>query len=166
MTNQITDEQIKETETYKQAVKIAELVVIPELSEEAETYFLLLNDYREITGNLNSSGFGRFTQVSTYEYKPNLDEFDGNLKALEDIETNLILARNHHALIVQAVMEGLHEKALNEEQARWTTNQAKLDIVRNAYKVARTNLEEQAKDQVKREKARERAITKNILKAN
>lgn len=165
MTNQITHEQIKETETYKQAARVAELVVIPDLSDDALNYFELLNDYRETTRELNSSGFGRFETVSQYHYDPDLTEFAKNVEVFAQMESNITRAKELHALIIQSVAKGLHKQALEEMEERYRIQTGKREIYRNAYQVAQTYLEEQAKEQAKREKARAKEQRETILKA-
>lgn len=160
MKTEITNEQVHQTETYQQALKVAELVVIPELSDDASNYFELLNNYRETTSELNSSGFGRFVGVSLYNYEPDLTEFANNLTRMEEIESNLKQAREQHALIVECVEQGLHKQALEEELERQQLRQAKQEITRNAYKVARAYLEDRAKEQEKRDRAIAKAQAK------
>lgn len=166
MKTEITNEQVHETYTYKQAVKVAELVAIPELSKSSQTYLATLDEYRETLSELNKSAFGRWTHINAYSEETDLNEFHKNVLEFQEIRKTLDKAEQLHSKIAQAVENGTHARYIEEDTERQQAIMGKNDIVANARRVARTYLEEQAREQAKREKAKERAITKNILKAN
>jgi len=159
MKKEITPEQITESDYYKQAEKIAECVVIPELSEDSQLYLDAVRDYTEITRNLNSISNTRFMSVNMYEFKPDLTDFNKNLESLGDIEFNIRIARTLHDGIVSAIEEGLHETAIKEQADRVELIRAKQMITSNAYTAQRTRLEQMAKtnEQLARKKAKAEA---------
>ena len=156
MKKEITPEEIKTHHYYEQAVKIAELVVIPEISEDSQLYLDAVKDYTEITRNLNSMSNTRFMSVNMYEFKPDLTEFNTNLESLRDMEINIRTARTLHDAIVSSIEEGLHETAIKEQADRAELFQAKQMIISNAYTATRTMLEEFAKtsEQMAKRKAK------------
>ena len=160
MKTQITPEQIKATDYYKQAERIAELVVIPEISEDSQNYLDAVQQYREITRNLNSISSNRFADLDMHTFTPDLEEFNKNLGALRDIEIEIRTARTLHDAIVSSVEEGLHEQAIKEQAERLELIRAKQMITSNAYTAQRTRLEEMAKTTEQLAKKRARAEAK------
>lgn len=157
MKNEITIEQIKAHHYYEQAVKIADLVVIPELSDDSQNYCDAVADYTELTRGLNSISSSRFLSVDMYAFKPDLDELNKNLESLTQIEDNIKQARYLHDLITASIEDGLHEQAIKEQADRAELYQAKQMITRNAYTATRTMLEEFAKTSAQIERAKAKA---------
>ena len=159
MKKEITPEQIKESEYYKQAVKVAELVAIPELSEDAQNYFDALTQYKEHTRNLNAIYSNRFLDYSMTEFTPDLTEFQTNLEVFRVLEITIAEARTLHEALAQAVKDGLHEQAIKEQAERQEIIRAKHMITANAYTAQLTRLEAMAKtsEQLAKKRAREEA---------
>lgn len=156
-----TNAEIYATETYQNAKAIAELIPIPEYSEDVKDYERKLDEYREICGDLNSSGFGRFTT------NPSIPEFNDNLIVFTTIEDNLNKARALHENITTLITKyKLEEKRQAERKAIWDTRRQQDQITLNAYLVAKERLTQENKNKAKAERAKEREMTKEILKAN
>jgi hypothetical protein len=159
MKTEITPEQIKQSEYYQQAEKIAECVVIPELSEDSQLYLDAVKDYETITRNLNSISSTRFSSLNMYSFTPDIEEFNKNLESLRDIEIEIRTARTLHDGIVSAIEDGLHETAIKEQADRLELIRAKQMITSNAYTAQKTRLEEMAKttEQLAKKRAKELA---------
>jgi hypothetical protein len=156
MKKEITPDEIRAHHYYEQAVKIAELVVIPELSEDSQLYLDAVKDYATITRNLNSIYSAKFVSLDMDTFTPDIEEFNNNLGALRDIEIEIRTARTLHDGIVSAIEDGLHETAIKERAERLELIKAKQMITHNAYTATRTMLEEFAKtsEQLAKQKAK------------
>jgi hypothetical protein len=159
MKKEITPEEIKNHHYYQQAEKIAELVVIPELSEDSKLYLDAVKDYSTITRNLNSIYSAKFVSLDMDTFTPDIEEFNKNLESLRDIEIEIRTARTLHDGIVSAIEDGLHETAIKEQADRLELIRAKQMITHNAYSATRTMLEQFAKtsEQVAKQKAKAEA---------
>ena len=149
-----TNVEIHATEIYQQAKATAELIPIPEYSEDVKDYERKLNEYRELCGNLNSSGFGRFETT-----QPNKPEFKNNLEVFSRIEEDLKQARALHENITTLVTKHKMEETRRAEwQAIWEIRSQKDRITLNAYKVAKEDLTKQNKDKAKAERDQMRKV--------
>ena len=157
-----TNLEIHATEIYQNAKATAELIPIPEYSIEVQGYEQILSDYREVCGDLNSSGFDRFITNPADKDQG----FSDNLIVFANIESNLNKARTLHAKIVECIKAGLADQKQAEWEAIWDARRQQNQITLNAYLVAKERLTQQNKNKAKAERAKEREMTKEILKAN
>lgn len=142
-----TNLEIHATEIYKNAKATAELIPIPEYSQDVKDYEKKLDEYREICGDLNSSGFGRFAT------KPTNPEFNDNLIAFSQIEENLKKARALHDNINTLITKyNMEERRQAEWQAVWDTRRLQDQITLNAFLVAKERLTQENKNKAKAER--------------
>ena len=159
MKYEITAEEIRSHEDYIQAEKVAALIVIPKLSEDAQNYLDALTAYSNITRDINSTYSNRFSMPDMYAYDPGVEEFNNNLEAFKQIESQIANARYLHELIVDSVNDGLHKQLLEEQIEIRKIITGRDMITANAFKAIRSRLEDYAKttQQLAKKKAREEA---------
>jgi hypothetical protein len=152
-----TQEEIRENHDYQQAVKVAELVVVPDLSDDTANYLEAISQYKEITRHLNSITSNRFVDLDMNTLEPDIEEFNNNLGTLRDIEIEIRTARTLHDGIVSAIGEGLHATAIQEQADRYQMFQARNMITTNAYRAVKERLTEYNKTSEQLRKKREKA---------
>lgn len=142
-----TNSEIHETAIYKRALEAANLIETPDFSPEVSEWLKIVDDYREVCRELNSTYARRF-ETSKFTN----GDFQDNALTFQTIQANLNKAIALHNLLTDKIALAVQYE--NEWQTRWDINMNRQEILANAYQVAKAWLIEQHKAEMKKGKAK------------